>query len=265
MILDERSGSLAHPQPVLAAPAPAYAYEMNPPSASGTNAQQSSNRDSISRDISRTPSPTPSENDLLNGVRKKVSWKNRIRLYLTLAVLVAIVVLIEAFHDDIIKALRPATDWLHATTGGWLIPIVVLMALSFPPLFGHEIVVILCGAVWGLGEGFGIVAAGTILGETCTYFVFQYCCGVRGKNWEMKNMAYGTLAHVIRDGGLLIAIVVRFSALPAHFTTAVFATCGMPLWVFLLATVVALPKQLALVYIGKAFESGDKTSDTVLG
>jgi uncharacterized membrane protein YdjX (TVP38/TMEM64 family) len=32
-------------------------------------------------------------------------------------------------------------------------------------LFGHEIVAVLCGLVWGLWAGFGIVAAGTFLGE----------------------------------------------------------------------------------------------------
>ena len=32
-------------------------------------------------------------------------------------------------------------------------------------LFGQEIVAILCGDVWGVWVGFGIVAAGTILGE----------------------------------------------------------------------------------------------------
>lgn len=32
-------------------------------------------------------------------------------------------------------------------------------------LFGHEIVAILCGLVWGLWIGFGIVAAGTFIGE----------------------------------------------------------------------------------------------------
>ena len=32
-------------------------------------------------------------------------------------------------------------------------------------LFGHEIVAILVGDVWGVGIGFGIVAAGTLLGE----------------------------------------------------------------------------------------------------
>ena len=62
-----------------------------------------------------------------------------------------------------------------------------MIILSFPPvrarplrrlalltrlslqLFGHEFVAIFCGIVWGLVLGFAIVAAGTILGELCTY------------------------------------------------------------------------------------------------
>jgi uncharacterized membrane protein YdjX (TVP38/TMEM64 family) len=57
----------------------------------------------------------------------------------------------------------------HASGGripfGWLIPVAVLFVISFPPLFGHEIVAVLCGLVWGLGPGFAIVAAGTFIGE----------------------------------------------------------------------------------------------------
>lgn len=48
---------------------------------------------------------------------------------------------------------------------GWLIPIVILIIISFPPLFGHEIIGLLCGVVYGLWIGFVIVAAGTFLGE----------------------------------------------------------------------------------------------------
>ncbi|KAJ7888577.1 hypothetical protein B0H14DRAFT_2337001, partial [Mycena olivaceomarginata] len=56
---------------------------------------------------------------------------------------------------------------------------------------------------------------------------FKYCCGAHAKRLELTNMSYGTLAHVIHEGGLLIAIIVRYSSLPAHLNTAVFATCGM--------------------------------------
>ena len=47
-----------------------------------------------------------------------------------------------------------------------MIPIVILIVISFPPLFGHEIVALLCGVVYGLWIGFGIVAAGTFIGES---------------------------------------------------------------------------------------------------
>ncbi|KAJ7334851.1 hypothetical protein DFH08DRAFT_784947 [Mycena albidolilacea] len=256
---------------IVAMPQPTYAYDKPPQlpgatyyppeprrGAAGTKAPEL-----IARDISRTPSPTPSEVDLLNGVKKKLDWKARIRLYLILAVVIAIIVLIEAFHVKIINALKPATQWLHDTKGGWLIPILIFIVLSFPPLFGHELVAMLCGVAWGLGAGFGIVAAGTLLGEICTFFFFKYCCGARGKRLELTNMGYGTLAHVVREGGLLIAIIVRYSSLPAHLTTAVFATCGMQFWVFLVAAVVSLPKQIVLVYVGVALASNDSRSDKI--
>ncbi len=44
-----------------------------------------------------------------------------------------------------------------------------MIILSFPPLFGHELVALLCGEFWGVWVGFGIVAAGTIVGELITF------------------------------------------------------------------------------------------------
>ncbi|KAJ7106654.1 hypothetical protein C8R44DRAFT_681070 [Mycena epipterygia] len=214
--------------------------------------------------ISRTPSPTPSE----DGVRRKRSWRELLRIYLILAIIIVVIALIEAYHQQIVAALRPVTNWLHSITAGWLIPIVVLIALSFPPLFGHELVAMLCGLVWGLGAGFGIVAAGTILGEIGTFYAFKFCCHARGEKMELRSIPYGTLSRVVREGGLRIAIIVRYSAIPPHFTTAVFATCGMPFWVFLTAAIVSLPKQLVLVYVGVALASthaylGDSKSNKV--
>ncbi|KAJ6510531.1 hypothetical protein C8R45DRAFT_964423 [Mycena sanguinolenta] len=254
-------------QPTIVMPQPAYAYD-NPPSLAGEayyppQSNQDSEARDRDRDISRTPSPTPSELDALNGVRQ-LTMRARILaalnestnavtgLYLTLAVVIAVMALIEAYHNKIINALKPVTDWLHRTKAGPVIPILILIPLSFPPLFGHELVAMLFVAssgAWVRDSGSSPVT-GTLLGEICTFFVFKSACGARGKRLELTNMSYGALAHVVREGGLPIAIVVRYSALPAHFTTAVFATCGMPLWIFLVAAVASLPKQIVLVYVG---------------
>jgi len=68
--------------------------------------------------------------------------------------------------DPASQRLLPFSQHVRALPAGWLIPIVILIIISFPPLFGHEIIALLCGVVYGLGIGFGIVAAGTFIGES---------------------------------------------------------------------------------------------------
>ncbi|KAH9169552.1 snare associated Golgi protein-domain-containing protein [Lactarius sanguifluus] len=218
--------------------------------------------------ISRTPSPTPSEAAELarKGLfdwKSMASWRFWFRrewlwYYVIAVILTVITLFITVFHQQIVDKLTPMAHKVKSLPGGWSIPIAILFVISFPPLFGHEIVAILCGVVWGLWIGFAIVAAGTFLGELGNFYAFKYCCRARGEKLEKTNMQYGCLAQVVREGGFKIALVARFSAIPGHFTTAVFATCGMGVWTFSLAAFLSLPKQLATVYIGVIIEGTGK-------
>lgn len=68
----------------------------------------------------------------------------------------------------ICQKLRPFSEKVRDLPVGWLIPVAILIIISFPPLFGHEVIALLCGVVYGLWIGFAIVAAGTFIGEsTC--------------------------------------------------------------------------------------------------
>lgn len=115
---------------------------------------------------------------------------------------------------------------------GWTIPIAVLVVISFPPLFGHEIVAVLVGIIWvrpsprpsrpipslpltppspprktqhqGLWIGFGIVAAGTFLGEMANFFTFKYWFRAHAERLEEKDVAYACLAQAVRDGGFWV-------------------------------------------------------------
>ncbi|KAJ7124240.1 hypothetical protein C8R44DRAFT_619845, partial [Mycena epipterygia] len=137
---------------------------------------------------------------------------------------------------------------------GFLIPIAILIILSFPPLFGAEIIATLVGVTWKLPGAFAIVAAGTLLGEIANFFTFKYGCSARGKKFEEKNLSYGLLSYVVSRGGFLVVLVVRYSAIPPHFATTVFSTVGISFWVFLAAAILSLPKQLATVYLGYALK-----------
>ena len=68
--------------------------------------------------------------------------------------------------DLYLQKLRPWSEKVRELPAGWLIPIAILFVLSFPPLFGHEVIALLCGVVYGLWIGFAIVAAGTFTGES---------------------------------------------------------------------------------------------------
>ncbi|KAJ7074641.1 hypothetical protein C8F01DRAFT_1242867 [Mycena amicta] len=217
--------------------------------------------------MARTPSPTPSEaKALAAGLldwKALLNWRYWIRkewwkYYILGAVVLVLTTLISVYHHQIVKWLTPVTQFLHGYKYGWIVPIAVLFVISFPPLFGHEIVAILCGIVWGLWIGFAIVCAGTFLGEVGNFYAFKYCCRARGEKMERTQLPYACLARCVRTGGFKIALIARFSAIPGHFTTAVFATCGMNIFVFSIAAILSLPKQFITVYLGVILEQSDE-------
>ncbi|KAF9005110.1 hypothetical protein BDQ17DRAFT_1424263 [Cyathus striatus] len=185
------------------------------------------------RGLGRTPSPTPSEARELSR-SGAIDWKSMM-------------------------------NWKFWIRKEWWS---ILFVISFPPLFGHEIVAILCGVVWGLGPGFAIVAAGTFIGEIGNFYAFKYLCHARSEKTERNSIFYACLAQVVREGGFKIALIARLSAIPGHFTTAIFATCGMGIFTFCIAAFLSLPKQLVTVYLGVLLEQSsegtvDKKSKTI--
>lgn len=63
-------------------------------------------------------------------------------------------------------------------------------------------------------------------------------------------------------------LIIRFSIIPSHFSTAVFSTCNVKFWHFAVATFLTLPKQIVIVYVGVLLAQQSKNStvnDAVLG
>ncbi|KAJ7151883.1 hypothetical protein C8R43DRAFT_1127517 [Mycena crocata] len=251
----------------LTAPYPVYPPYQFQDSESTVNLTTKPHVEADPRSITRTPSPTPSEYNALHGIKEEMSTKKKIQTYGIIAVFVTIAILISVFHEKIIHALEPATDWLHDNkVVGPLIIIAILIILSYPPLFGHELVATLAGVTWGLPAACAIVAAGTLLGEIANYFTFKYACTTRFQKIEEKDISYGLLAHVVRKGGFLVVLIIRYSSIPPHFATVVFSTVGVPFFTFGAAAILSLPKQFAPVYIGysmKPENEHDSTSKTV--
>ncbi|KAJ6558112.1 hypothetical protein B0H19DRAFT_1149963 [Mycena capillaripes] len=242
-------------------PAARYLYSPTHNPQGSLSLETRTSSDDIDR-RSHTPSPTLSEYNALNDIKEEKSFKQKVLLYGLGALVIGAVVLISVFHEKIISALSPATDWLRDHNAGPLIVIGILVVMSFPPLFGHEIIEMLCGVTWDLAPAFAIVAAGVLLGEIACYFTFKYCCKARSKKEEKSKLSYALLAHVVRHGGFLVVLMIRYSAIPPHFATAVFSTVGLGFWVFLAACVLSLPKAFAPVYVGYTLRPSNDNNAT---
>ncbi|EOA86233.1 uncharacterized protein SETTUDRAFT_177431 [Exserohilum turcica Et28A] len=208
----------------------------------------------------------------VRAVYQKFDWKRfflapkYIPWHILFIVIGILTVIITIKHDEVVAKLRPWSEKVRDLPAGWLIPIVILVIISFPPLFGHEIIALLCGVVYGLWIGFAIVAAGTFIGEVGTWYAFKYAFRKKALKLERTNLNYGAMARLTRDGGFFIVLVIRLSAIPAHFSTAVFSTCDVKFWHFVVATFLSLPKQIFLVYLGVLLlqQSNDDVIKTVM-
>ncbi|TBU52443.1 hypothetical protein BD310DRAFT_940230 [Dichomitus squalens] len=263
------------PSPSLSHPNSSFATHTSMPNLDDDDDKDSGTRVEI-REFMRTPSPTPSEKYVLTHksrscdikkyfTREKLRQPKHILTIAITLVVVIVLILFLAFQQKVVNWMRPFANWMHDTPGGWILPIAIMFVLSFPPLFGHEIIAVLCGDVWGVWIGFGIVAAGTLLGELGNFYAFKYWCMARGKKMEETQMRYAVLAQVVREGGFKIPVIMRLSAIPGHFLTAIFSTLGMSVWTFIAAATLGLPKQLAVVYIGVSQSSSGshKTANAV--
>lgn len=174
--------------------------------------------------------------------------------------------LITIRHDQVVAKLRPFSEKVRDLPAGWLIPIAILFIISFPPLFGHEVIALLCGVVYDLWIGFAIVAAGTFIGEIGTWFAFKHLFRRKAHKMERTNLNYGAMARLTRDGGFFIVLIIRLSIIPSHFSTAVFSTCDVKFWHFVVATFASLPKQIFVVYLGVLLvkESDDSTIKAIM-
>lgn len=196
------------------------------------------------------------------------NWRSYFKLrylhwWIMAILVIALVALTTIYHKQIVDWLTPISKKVTTVAWGWIIPVAILFVISFPPLFGHEIVLILVGLVYGIWIGFGIAALGTLLGEIGNFYAFKHCLRSMASNYERKNIHYACMAEMVRDGGFWVMFLARLSAIPGHFTTAVFATVGMNIFIFTLAAILALPKQLLIVYLGVAIKnSGNGTEDT---
>ncbi|KAG4431910.1 hypothetical protein IFR05_012609 [Cadophora sp. M221] len=196
--------------------------------------------------------------------KKKISKKWQRRLYWIVPLcIVAIVfaVLFEVYKDDFERWLKPVSDWLkERESWSWTIPTAILVILSFPPLFGHEIVQLIVGLAYPLGVALGIACAGAVMGEAACFIVFKYFF----TGWVEKKIAqkvnWAATARVTQEAGFRGVLVIRYSIVPPHLANPLFSCTGMKFWIYMATVVLSLPKSMVFVALGSPSSKNSKAA-----
>lgn len=164
------------------------------------------------------------------------------------------------------KNLEPLAQKMQAFPESWLILSLLIIIVSIPPLFGHELLALIAGYVYGTSIGFLILTASSIIGESLVYFAFRYwfLSGLeRFRKKHEKN--YGVFVAVVDDGGILMLWFIRMSVIPPHFSTPLFSSLRtITWWKWMVANVLASPvKFFPPVFIGALLRS--KNNNSILG
>ncbi|GAA6063563.1 hypothetical protein JCM10212_004494 [Sporobolomyces blumeae] len=170
--------------------------------------------------------------------------------WLVIVLTVVATALLAYFEDPIIDFTSPKRQAIIETPFSWVFPLLILVLLSFPPLGGRGLALVIIGLIWGAWMGCAIAAVGIMLGEVVCFFVFRTLFAEKAKRMEEKNLFFALT-------------VIRYSFIPSRFVSATQSISGMSCLKYSVAVFLSLPKSLAAVWLGDMIgRAADETAES---
>jgi uncharacterized membrane protein YdjX (TVP38/TMEM64 family) len=186
------------------------------------------------------------------------------------AFLTAIVfgILFLVYNEKIFKWLSPmATKWKN-TTGGWIVLWIVTFIVALPPLIGYSTCATIAGFVYGVPEGWLILASATVAGSTFSFFVSRTILRKYVERLVASDKRFAALTLTLKHDGLKLLVMIRLCPLPYSLSNGAMSTFPtVHPAMYALATAIITPKLLVHVFIGSriaaiAKEGGQMSAGT---
>ncbi|KIX05105.1 uncharacterized protein Z518_05977 [Rhinocladiella mackenziei CBS 650.93] len=181
----------------------------------------------------------------------KMSILQRVLAVVGLLVLSTVGILFLIFSESIFGWLEPfAERWKH-TTGGWTILWALIFLAAFPPMIGYSTCGTTAGFVYGVWEGWMILATATVAGSFCSFIVSRTVL----RKWVHRMIAhdkrFAAFSLILKHDGLKLLCMIRLCPLPYSLSNGAMSTFPTVYPVmYALATAIVSPKLLIHVFIG---------------
>ncbi|EXJ61208.1 uncharacterized protein A1O5_12000 [Cladophialophora psammophila CBS 110553] len=168
-----------------------------------------------------------------------------------LVALATLGVLFLAFNERIFGWLEPLAErWKH-TTGGWTILWAIVFVCAFPPVIGYSTAGTTAGFVYGVGEGWLILASATVVGSFCAFIVSRSVLRKWVERMVAHDKRFAAFSLILKHDGLKLLAMIRLCPLPYSLSNGAMSTFPtVSPFMYGLATAMVTPKLLVHVFIG---------------
>lgn len=177
--------------------------------------------------------------------------RERIVLVGGLGCLLTMLSMFAVFHKQVLHWMISFSDNYRHLKFGWLIILLLLFAVSFPPLIGYSALSAFTGMVYGFPGGWPLLAAGTLFGSFLSFLTFRYLLHDRAEQLARANVKFMAFAKTLEFDKFVLLWLIRLCPLPYSLSNA--AMSSVPTvqpWRFFLATACVTPKLFLHIFIG---------------
>ncbi len=184
-------------------------------------------------------------------VYQKLSSLQRALVVVFLILDLVLVILFFVYNEKLFRFLKPhAVSWKE-TTGGWTVLWGLTFLTAFPPMIGYSMCGTMAGFVYGVGEGWMILASATVIGSTCSFLLSRSVLQNYVERLVANDKRFAALTLTVKHDGLRLLCMIRLCPLPYSLSNGAISTFPTvhPL-MYALATAIVSPKLLIHVFIG---------------
>jgi uncharacterized membrane protein YdjX (TVP38/TMEM64 family) len=160
-------------------------------------------------------------------------------------------ILFLVFNEKIFGALEPFAEKWKDTTGGWTILWAITFVAAFPPMIGYSTCATTAGFVYGIWEGWLILATATVVGSTCSLIASRTVLRKYVERWVASDKRFAALTLTLKHDGVKLLCMIRLCPLPYSLSNGAMSTFPtVSPAMYALATTLITPKLFIHVFIG---------------
>ncbi|KAL6241034.1 Tlg2-vesicle protein [Rhinocladiella similis] len=184
-------------------------------------------------------------------VWSKMSVLQRVLAVVGLVIVNVLLILFLIFNERIFGLLEPLAErWKH-TTGGWTILWAITFLTAFPPVIGYSTCGTTAGFVYGVWEGWLILASATVAGSFCSFLLSRTVLRKWVERMIANDKRFAAFTLILKHDGLKLLCMIRLCPLPYSLSNGAMSTFPtVHPAMYALATAIVSPKLLIHVFIG---------------